>query len=368
MSDDELTGIDRTDELLELYAEDQRAQAINNGSLLADMFNGTWLDAQTFPPLQYAVPRIIPEGFGLLVSPPKAGKSWLVCAIGLACAAGGIALGAISVPKRPVLYMALEDGERRLQTRCQTIMGAGQKIPGGIHFITHADTSAIAFGMLVEFLTARHHDKPLVILDTLGRAKPMRPPSMDPYQFDYKMGAQLKAAVDASPGATLLAVYHTRKAESADFIDAVSGTHAIAASADFVLVLARKRHSTEAFLSVTGRDVVESEYALTVQGGLWQLAGEDLASSAGEAEARRERGRLGDRALEVLALVNRRNVTRATDLVTLGIGQQQARVYLKRLADAGRITKTGRGIYAPKSGPVMSVMSVTSAAPSDGKT
>lgn len=335
MSDDELTGIDRTDELLELYAEDQRAQAINNGSLLADMFNGTWLDAQTFPPLQYAVPGIIPEGFGLLVSPPKAGKSWLVCAIGLACAAGGIALGAISVPKRPVLYMALEDGERRLQTRCQTIMGAGQKIPGGIHFITHADTSAIAFGMLVEFLTARHHDKPLVILDTLGRAKPMRPPSMDPYQFDYKVGAQLKAAVDASPGATLLAVYHTRKAESADFIDAVSGTHAIAASADFVLVLARKRHSTEAFLSVTGRDVVESEYALTVQGGLWQLAGEDLASSAGEAEARRERGRLGDRALEVLALVNRRNVTRATDLVTLGIGQQQARVYLKRLADAG---------------------------------
>jgi hypothetical protein len=188
----------------------------------------------------------------------------------------------------------------------------------------------------------------------------MRPHSADPYQFDYQMGAQLKAAVDSSPGATLLAVHHTRKAESADFIDAVSGTHAIAASADFVLVLARKRHSSEALLSVTGRDVVEGEYALTVENGLWQLAGEDLADAAGEAEGRRERGRLGERALEVLALVNSRSETRAGDLVTLGIGKDQSRVYLNRLAEAGRITKTGRGVYVPRSVPVMSVMSVTS--------
>jgi hypothetical protein len=275
------------------------------------------------------------------------------------CAAGGTALGTIAVGERPVFYMALEDGERRLQSRCRRIMG-GQPIPAGIHFITHAENSTIAFGMLCEFLTQRHDDKPLVILDTLGRAKPNRPPSADPYQFDYNVGAQLKAAVDASPGATLLAVHHTRKAESSDFIDAVSGTHAIAGSADFVLVLARKRHTDEAFLSVTGRDICEAEYALTANEGLWELAGRTLAESAGEAETRRERARLGDRALEILALVNGQAETRAQDLTALGISKDQARVYLSRLADAGRITKITRGVYAPRSHPVISVPSVTS--------
>ena len=51
--------------------------------------NGTWLDEQHFPPLEYAVPGIITEGMGLLVGPPKKGKSWFVGNIGLAVAAGG---------------------------------------------------------------------------------------------------------------------------------------------------------------------------------------------------------------------------------------------------------------------------------------
>ena len=47
--------------------------------LLAGLHTGAWLDMQEFPPLAFAVPGIIPEGFTLLVGPPKAGKSWLRC-------------------------------------------------------------------------------------------------------------------------------------------------------------------------------------------------------------------------------------------------------------------------------------------------
>jgi hypothetical protein len=61
---------------------------VTEESLLTGMRDGAWLDAQEFPPHEYAVPGIIPEGFGLLVAPPKAGKSWLVAGIGLACAVG----------------------------------------------------------------------------------------------------------------------------------------------------------------------------------------------------------------------------------------------------------------------------------------
>jgi AAA domain len=133
---------DRSDELREMYADE-------TDDPLAEMSNGAWLDTQEFPPLEYAVSGIIPEGFGLLVSPPKAGKSWLVCGIGLACAIGGLALGRIHVDKRPVLYLALEDGQRRLQSRCRRIM-YGQPIPA-IHFVTKAKPGHV-IPMITEFL------------------------------------------------------------------------------------------------------------------------------------------------------------------------------------------------------------------------
>ena len=88
--------------------------------LLATLRTGAWLDAQVFPPLSYAVPGLIPEGSVLLVGAPKIGKSWLVLTVALA-AGGGMALS-IAVPKRPVLYLALEDGNRRLQDRCRKLL------------------------------------------------------------------------------------------------------------------------------------------------------------------------------------------------------------------------------------------------------
>lgn len=316
--------------------------------VLADMRDGAWLDSQVFPPLEFAVPGIVPEGFGLLVAPPKAGKSWLVGSIGLACAAGGMALGGIWVHKRPVLYLALEDGHRRLQSRFRRITADGP-IPQEIHVITKARTFEV-IGMITEFLNRNQGRECLIILDTLGKVKPPKRPGDDSYSVDYAIGSQLKAAVDSSPGSSLLVVHHSRKAESADFVDSVSGTAGIAGSADFVLVLTRKRHSNDALLSVTGRDVTEAEYALVADHGvLWRLDGKDLRSAAATADARREQGQLGDRALEVLAFVNQRaaagETTKASDLDEINLGQDQARVYLNRLAESNRITKASRGIY-----------------------
>lgn len=325
----------------------------NPDSLLDGMRNGAWLDSQHFPPVEYAVPGIVPEGFGLIVAPPKAGKSWFVASIGLACAANGLALGRLRVDQRPVCYWALEDGHRRLQDRFRTLM-RGQPIPPGMHVITQA-TSALVIPMMLEFLDRHAQEKPLLIVDTFGRVKPPKPPGADAYQVDYDIGAKLKACIDTTPGASMLVVHHSRKAESTDFVDAVSGTAGIAGSADFILVLNRKRHSDEAILSVTGRDIREAELALRTTDGLWELDGDGLESAARAAEQRRDTQQLSDRSLEVLNLVNSRGETRAADLSAIGIDQAQARVYLNRLADADRITKVGRGLYRG----VTSVTSVT---------
>jgi hypothetical protein len=333
--------VDRSDEVQEMYADE-------NDDVLAGMFNGAWLDTQEFPPLEYAVPGIIPEGFGLLVSPPKAGKSWLVCGIGLACATGGLALGRIEVDKRPVLYLALDDGQRRLQSRCRRIL-CGQPIPGGIHFVTKARPSEV-IPMISEFLERYKGETPMIIVDTLGKARALRPPGADLYAWDYAIGTLFKDAIDASPGATLLVVHHTRKMESSDFVDSVSGSQGVAGSADFVLVLSRKRHEDAAVLSVTGRDMAEGEYALTADGGLWRLDGTDLATAAETADARRSATQLGDAILDVLSVVRESDdlVTPAIVAAKLGMDPKTASKYLTRLDDRGDIIKAGRGKYMSK--------------------
>jgi len=315
--------------------------------LLDGMVDGAWLDAQTFPPLEWSVDGIVPEGFGLLVAPPKAGKSWMVAGLGLACAAGGYALGKIAVGKRPVLYLALEDGHRRLQSRFRTIM-EGQPIPAGMHVITKAQSFEVP-AMIEEWLALHPGEKPLIILDTLGKVKPPKRSGEDSYAADYAIGGRLKDLIDAVPGATLLVVHHTRKAESDDFVDAVSGTQGIAGSADFILVLRRKRQSAEAVLSVTGRDVPENEYALTTEGGLWLLDGADLTAAAEAVKTRKNTESLGDRSAEAAAFVASRPLgTRPADLAEhLGIDNKLAGNYLLRLYEAGRIDKRTRGIYAP---------------------
>jgi len=339
------------------------AQAAANGNrppaeasgLLAGLRDGAWLDKQVFPPLAYAVPELIPEGSVLLVGPPKAGKSWLVLAAALAVASGGRALG-IEVPQRPVLYLALEDGDRRLQDRCRRLLPPGDPIPTGFQYLTRAEHGRV-LNAIAEWLGWEHDAAPLVILDTLGKVMPRALPGENDYQRDYRIGGDLKALADTHPGMTLLVNHHDRKAVSVDFVDKVSGTQGLAGAADTILVLSRDRAETAALLQVTGRDVPEGEYALTfTDGAVWALDGADLGEAAKRARQVRATAGLGDRSAEMILLVEEhpQGVTPSDVAAALGIEQHVARTYLGRLVESGRLRRPRRGLYTP----VASVASV----------
>ena len=87
-------------------------------------------------PLRWAVPDLLPEGLSLLVGAPDAGKSWLALDIALAVAAGGDALGALPVDAGRVLYLALEDGPRRVQDRIRLLIGAEAPAPDRLDVYT----------------------------------------------------------------------------------------------------------------------------------------------------------------------------------------------------------------------------------------
>jgi hypothetical protein len=330
----------------------------DNGDLLAELRNGAWLDHQEFPPLTYHVPGVIPEGSTLLVGPPKVGKSWLVLSMALAVASGGQVLGTVQVERRPVLLLALEDGDRRLQDRCRTLLGPGLPIPEGLDYLTTLQPLSVLATIGAWMDRQPAHTAPLVILDTLGKVMPPALVGESVYQRDYRVGGALKRLTDQRPGAALVINHHDRKAESDDFVEKVSGSNGLAGSADTIVLLSRPRHEADGLLAVTGRDVREGAYAVRFDGprGLWSICGDGLADAAETAARSRALDGLDERSRTIVAyVVDHPSGVRAADVArAIGIDERQASQYLSRLYDTDRIAKASRGLYIP----VASVASV----------
>jgi AAA domain len=336
--------------------------------LLAGMMTAAAIGAQVYPDLVEHVPGLITEGFGILAGAPKTGKSWLGLDVALACAEGGIALGGLPVDQRSVLLLALEDGPRRLQSRMRQLRGGMTPLPNSLDICTEVTPGTVA-ATISEWMCGHAGDrhKPLVVLDTLGCARPQRRAGDDPYIADYQLGRGIKRLVDQVPGAGLLAVHHTRKQGAQDWMDTVSGTQGIVGSADYVLVLRRERQSNDGLLSVTGRDVTENEYALAVTAGRWSLDGPDLDAAAESARSRTEaareqkQSRLADRSLSALTYVQSRKETAPKDLAAyLKVSPQTAATTLGRLVDKNLIVKSAYGHYSPIPTPDKSVVPVVS--------
>lgn len=340
-------------------------------SLLAayGAYDGQWLSEQSFRPIEYIVPGLIPEGLTFIVAPPKIGKSWFVLDLALACSEGGRFLG-IDVSQRPVLYLALEDGPRRLQSRGH-MLGV-RNFPAGVTFVNQV-RPADALGLMREYMTENAGRMPLVVVDTLAKVKPDRPPSAESYQHDYMVSAALKSVADEYDGAVTV-VHHNRKAASEDFVESVSGTQGITGAADTIIVIRRPRNEAQGELHVTSRDGMEGAYGVTFADGRWSLDGgadlQDAARALGQREAAR---RLDDDSRSIVALVNGRSAdglsTTSADVAdALGWddedGKKKVRTYLARLSggDHPYIRRAARGVYEalPTQG-VVSEASVVSA-------
>lgn len=310
--------------------------------LLGAMRDGSWLDGQEFPPLRYAVDGLLPEGFSLLIGPPKAGKSWLALGILLAVANGSRALGAIAMGRpRRVFYLALEDGDRRMQDRCRTILGE-DPIPSTFHYQTVIEPGFIC--QTIEAFLHVYPDTALVVVDTLGKVMPQAMPGESSYQRDYRVAGRLKRIADSKPGLAITALHHDRKAASEDFVESVSGTNGLAGAADTIVVLARKRQSQEALLMVTGRDVPEAEYGMVLDDGLWRLDGTNLDEAQVAAQQRQDAAGLGDVSVSILQFVREHPDGCKAAAVVEKFGRD-AYQYLSRLEERGDLTKIKRGVY-----------------------
>jgi hypothetical protein len=253
--------------------------------------------SSVFAEPKFAVHGIVAEGLTLLAGKPKLGKSWLALNLALTIAAGGVALGNVPVVTGPVLYLALEDRFRRIQSRTGKILtGLGMSPEASARLDVAVDCPRLDAGgldRLCEWIERqgftgegdeRSANARLIIIDVWAKFRPLQQSNKNAYDQDYAHMTALKNILDYYRTSALV-LHHTRKAAAQDAIDEVSGTTGIAGCADGIMVLSRARAQEgkefEAELMITSRDADEQKLALVVDRETWVWTSQGSAAERG---------------------------------------------------------------------------------------
>lgn len=301
--------------------------------------NAAALNAKHFAPIKYIVPGILPEGLTLLAGKPKFGKSYMAMGLGIAVASGGKAFGSIDCEQGDVLYAALEDNPRRLQSRLRQMLPYPLTMPDRLHIAT--DWQRVGDGCVedVDDWLNEHPGARLVILDTLARIKPKSDGRGTLYDEDHSAIRPLQELAGRR-GIAVVVIHHVRKSEADDVFDTISGSNGLMGVADTMIVAARKGDLT--ILAGKGRDIEDYERALTRDAlGGWTIGGD-----ASQLASTNERQKVLDALRASNGPIGAREVADLT-----GDPYDNVRRTLTRMAQAGEVCRVGRGSYTCPNGP-----------------
>lgn len=285
---------------------------------------------QAFDPVRYLVPGLLPEGLILLAARPKVGKSWLALDLAINTATNGELFGR-PVRGGDVLYLALEDNDRRMQSRLLKL-GADRMDLSRFGFVT--DWPRGEFGALAihEWVDA-HPEARLVVIDVFTKLREMTPGRDTGYATDYQAVSMLKPQ---RGGVTILLVHHTRKAECEDPLDSISGTLGIGGAADGAWILKRARGKDDAELHLIGRDLEEEgQFAVSFEREhcRWRWLGDAwMVRMTGERR-------------QVLDLLAAQPLRPAEIAKALGKTQEATRMMVSRMVDDGQLDRGLDGKY-----------------------
>ncbi len=233
-------------------------------------FTAEELIRMDFPPLQELVEGMLAPGLYILAGASKIGKSWLVLQIAHHISMG-IPLWDRKTVKSDVLYLSLEDTLRRIQSRLLRICDGET---GNITFATEAELIGNGFEKQIHNYMRHYPKTKLIIIDTLIKVREISW-SGSVYADDYACMTVFKHLAERYDIAIVL-VHHTRKQESQDIMEMISGTNGIMGCADGAMVLERpKRLLPEASLNMTSRDFEDAKILLRQdkETMCWEYAG-----------------------------------------------------------------------------------------------
>lgn len=197
------------------------------------------------------------------------GKSFFMAQLGYHVSRG-IPLWDYPVNQGTVLYLALEDDYGRLQKRLSRMFG--MESTSNFYFATRSKSLNEGLEEQLTQFVKEHKDARLIIIDTLQKVREAGEDKFS-YASDYDIVTKLKQFSDTH-GICLLVVHHTRKMESTDSFDMISGTNGLLGAADGAFVMQKeKRTENKAVLEVVGRDQQDQRLLLNFNRELclWEL-------------------------------------------------------------------------------------------------
>lgn len=323
---------------------DEFSNLMNGLHIPFETISAVNLIAKDIPSEKWIVPDLVPEGLTLLAGPAKVGKSFLCMNLSIAVSIGGMALSSIEIPeKRNVLYMSLEDPEQQIQSRIKTLCPDG--VVGNVQYIFSENMpdnfKFDTVGLLSIDKLLSEHKSDFLIVDTWQHVKPNVKVAngSTSYDIDYQALIPLRNFAHQR-GVGIIVVTHTRKSPDFDNpFNQIQGSMGMQAGCDTILMLSKGGQSGYT-LHVSGRRIIQSEYALNMSsGGMWELLG-DL-ESCNKSEIRKsiidklqDAGPTGMKSKEIAEALDKNS--------------RSLNKTLRDMLKDGDITQIDRGIYCSK--------------------
>ena len=214
------------------------------------------LSEKNIPQVEPLVDNFLPgKGVFLFCGSSKIGKSWMALQLGFRITTG-TPLWNFDTVKNDVLYLCLEDGERRLQER---MFKMSKEFPDEFHYTTKA---ALIGKGLEEQLEQMLEDYPrvrLIIIDTFAAVRSLMPASVssNPYNVEYQTINNLHKLADERDIVILL-IHHVRKMKSEDPYEDILGTNGLFGASDGAFIFRKKDYADpDVQLHLKNRDMEE---------------------------------------------------------------------------------------------------------------
>lgn len=264
------------------------------------------LQKASFKEVKWVVEGVVPTGNMLLAARPKMRKTWLALQLGIAVASGRKFLD-WQCNQSDVLFLGLEDNERRMQNRIRTLQKFDMTPPdlsgfrywtGGMDYdgagrlkLANPEEAAATLAAFprgdagVDALEQYLEEYPLtkmVIIDTFAHFRGPRM-SRDVYQADYDAMTPI-TKLAGRKGVLILSVMHEKKGlaadgAGADFLEDVTGSAGITGGSDGVISIKGRRGVQEENesreLYISGRDVpydYKVDISFDAETGGWRKA------------------------------------------------------------------------------------------------
>jgi len=235
------------------------------------------LSLRHIEPPRYLIDGLISCGTTILASPPKFGKSWMCLDMAISVATGTEFMG-MKTNKDGVIYLALEDGDFRLQNR-QNQVADGRELPENMFLVKEApileqDLLPKIKGLIKKVGTSVG----MVIIDTVQKIRGVAGKTEGVYSYDYREHGQLHQFALDNNLALVLVTHMNKYGDDSDPVSRVNGSTGTTGAADTIITLKRsKRSDDETRMEITGRDVIARNLIIQMDWShfRWILLGEE---------------------------------------------------------------------------------------------